>query len=189
MMNLPDLKQLAGRVARDNDKEAYERLFYHFYDNLSRFAASLLGHEAVADDIVSEVFVNVWRNRAHLEEIENLQTYLYVSVRNLCMRHLSRRKTILLSIDHIDGDFLLSPYQTPEEKVLSAELIAKIEAAIQQLPPQCKQVFTLIKVDGIKYKDAAQILNISLKTVEAQMAIAIKRIRLAVDTDFAHFRN
>ena len=189
MMNLPDLKQLAGRVASNNDKEAYERLFYHFYDNLSRFAASLLGHEAVADDIVSEVFVNIWRNRTHLGEIENLQTYLYVSVRNLCMRYLSRRKTILLSLEAIDGDYLLSPYQTPEEKVLSAELISKIEAAIQKLPPQCKLVFTLIKEDGIKYKDAAQILNISLKTVEAQMAIAIKRIRLAVDTDFAHFRN
>jgi RNA polymerase sigma-70 factor (ECF subfamily) len=105
------------------------------------------------------------------------------------MRYLSRRKTILLSLEAIDGDYLLSPYQTPEEKVLSAELISKIEAAIQKLPPQCKQVFTLIKVDGIRYKDAAQILNISLKTVEAQMAIAIKRIRLAVDTDLAHFRN
>ena len=184
------IKQLAHRIAEDDDKEAYEKLFYHFYDQLYRFASSLLDQEVVADEIVSDVFINVWRNRSQLNEIENLQTYLYVAVRNLCKRYLSRKeKAVHLSLHTIKDDCLSSPYQTPEESIESAELISKIEATIQKLPPQCKLIFTLIKDNGLKYKETADILNLSLKTVEAQMAIATKRIRASLDIALVPFRN
>ncbi|MEO6723392.1 MAG: RNA polymerase sigma-70 factor [Ferruginibacter sp.] len=184
------IKQLADRIAASDDKEAYEKLFYHFYDSLYRFASSLLNHEVVADEIVSDVFVNIWRNRNQMNEIENLQTYLYVAVRNLCTRYLSRnKKTNHLSLHTLNDDHLSSPYQTPEERIVSAEMISTIEAAIQKLPPQCKLIFTLIKENGLKYKETAQVLNLSQKTVEAQMAIATKRIRASLDMAFVHIRN
>ena len=190
MESVTHLEQLAERIAADNDKEAYEQLFYQFYDKLLRFAISFLKQEEIAEEIVSDVFVNIWRNRTNLPAILNLQPYLYVATRNLCLRYLARvRKNSALSIHVINSEFLSSPYQTPEEKMLSSEMISKIENAIEKLPPQCRLIFVLIKENGLKYKEVAQVLNLSVKTVEAQMAIATKRIHSAVDIAFIHLKN
>ena len=190
MESVTQIEQLVERIAVDNDKKAYEQLFHQFYDKLLRFACSLLKQEEVAEETVSDVFVNIWRNRANLHTIGNLQTYLYVSTRNLCMRYLGRmQKNNALSLNTINSEFLSSSYQTPEEKLLSAEMVLKIETAIEKLPPQCRLIFALIKENGLRYKEVAHILNLSVKTVEAQMAIATKRIHSAVGIAFIHLKN
>jgi RNA polymerase sigma-70 factor (ECF subfamily) len=68
----------------------------------------------------------------------------------------------------------------PEQLMITEEMRKTIRQAIEQLPPRCKQIFTLIKGDGLKYKEVASILNLSVKTVEAQMAIATKKLISAV---------
>ncbi|HEY9259689.1 sigma-70 family RNA polymerase sigma factor, partial [Chitinophaga sp.] len=69
----------------------------------------------------------------------------------------------------------------PEQLMISAEMIRKMEFAVQQLPPKCRMVFTLIKQNGMKYKEVASVLNLSVKTVENQLAIAMKRLTATVN--------
>jgi RNA polymerase sigma-70 factor (ECF subfamily) len=165
------------RVAQFNDQAAYEKIFLHFNDGLFRLACSFVKDEQVAEEIVSDTFINLWRNRMRLLEIENLKVYLYVSVKNLSIKYLSRNK---LQVDFGLNDIWLQHVagtsRDPEDLMVSKEMLRSIHAAIEDLPPKCKLIFKLVREDGLRYKEIAQILNISVKTIDAQMAIASRRI-------------
>ena len=171
------LQYCIEQVALFNDQVAYEKIFLHFNNGLYHLAFSFVKDEQVAEEIVSDTFINLWSNRMRLLEIENLKVYLYVSVKNLSIRHLSRSKPQAgfglndLLLQHVAGTA-----RTPEELMVSKEVLKQIEAAIEALPPKCRLIFKLVREDGLKYKEIAQILNISVKTINAQMAIAGKRI-------------
>jgi RNA polymerase sigma-70 factor (ECF subfamily) len=124
--------------------------------------------------------MNVWHKRRHLPEIENPDVYLYVAVKNSSLDYLRKnRQKQSVDISTIDTDsFML--HINPEQLMITEEMRKTIRQAIEQLPPRCKQIFTLIKEDGLKYKEVASILNLSVKTVEAQMAIATKKLISAV---------
>lgn len=171
------LQYWVEQVALFNNQAAYEKLFLHFNDGLYHFAFSFVKDNHIAEEIVSDTFINLWRNRLRLVEIENLKAYLYVSVKNLAIKQVSRNKAQpdfnldSLLLQHVSGT-----ERTPEDLMVSKEVIKQIEAAIDNLPPKCKLIFKLVREDGLKYKEIAQILNISVKTIDAQMAIAGKRI-------------
>lgn len=171
------LQYWVEQVALFNSQAAYEKIFLHFNDGLYHFAYSFVKNEQIAEEIVSDVFINIWRNRTRLLEIDNLKAYLYVSVKNLSIKELSRAKgqpdfnlnaVLLQNVSATD--------RSPEDLMVSKEVIKQIEAAIENLPPKCKLVFKMVREYGLKYKEISQILNISVKTIDAQMAIAGKRI-------------
>ncbi len=169
------------RVALFNDEAAFKELFLHYNGQLFNLAHSFVGSEQVAEEIISDSFMNLWRNRSRLIEIENLTVYLYVSVKNLSIRYLTRNKAKgHLVIDELLLANVPTSTQTPDQLMVSKEVVRTIENAIEDLPPKCKLIFKLVREDGLKYKEIAQILNISVKTIDAQMAIAGKRIMLAI---------
>lgn len=94
MQNELQIQYWVERVALFNDEAAYEKVFFHYNDALLNLAVFFVKDEAVAEEIVSDTFVNVWRNRSRLLEIDNLKVYLYVSVKNLCIKHLTRNKQV-----------------------------------------------------------------------------------------------
>jgi RNA polymerase sigma-70 factor (family 1) len=175
-INPQKLSELQQRIAEYEDAVAYKKLFFLFFLPLKSFSYSILKSNESAEEVVSDIFVEIWARRKHLMEIEDLKMYLYVSVRNASLRQLQKvQKTKTLSLDNLDVTFA-TPDLNAADSIISKELIHKIESAIDKLPSQCKIIFKLAKEDKLKYKEIAQLLSISIKTIDNQIATALKKI-------------
>jgi RNA polymerase sigma-70 factor (family 1) len=169
MIAAAKIKYLQEQIARNDDTTAYKELFVSFYNPLLRFAVTLVKSKEQAEEIVSDVFINIWEKRKRINSINNLKVYLFIAVKNTSLNYLSRQnKNLTDSVDEAGIEFK-SIYFDPEQLMVTAEMVARIKAAIEALPPKCKLIFKLIKEDELKYRDVAEILNISLKTVESQI--------------------
>ena len=176
-----DVHELQLRIADYEDMSAYNKLFFHFYTPLKNFSNSILRSTQLAEEVVSDIFIEIWAKRKQLLEIEDLKMYLYVSVRNTSLRRLQQaRKTSVLSLDDLQVEFATADINA-ENSLISNELNQKIEGAIESLPPQCKIIFKLAKQDNMKYKEIAQLLNISVKTIDNQLATALKKIATVLE--------
>lgn len=163
-----DLLQLLKR----SDKKAYETIFRLFYQPLKLFANKLLKDDLAADDIVQEVFVQLWEKRKSFKDIA-LKPYLYTSVKNRVLnqiRHLQVKQKHIDETKHTSEEF----FETKED---DSELKLKIFSSIEKLPEQCKKIFIMNRVHGLKHKEIAEELNISVKTVTNQIGKALKILR------------
>jgi RNA polymerase sigma-70 factor (family 1) len=168
--------ELQHRIADYDDVVAYKKLFSNFFLPLKSFAKAILKSNELAEEVVSDVFMEIWSNRKNLKNIENLNVYLYICVRNASLKKLKQtQKASTVSLDDMQVDFA-SADPDAETNLVTQELYQKIETAINLLPQQCKIIFKLAKEDKLKYKEIAQILNISVKTIDHQLAIALKKI-------------
>ena len=174
------------RIA-DGDEQAFRRLFQYYSPRLNQFAYSIVKVKEAAAEIVDDVFIKLWKQREKAPAISNIRVYLYVAVKNNSLNYLSSKahRQITEPFNYIDIE--LSRDQAPDEKMISAELRDKITAAVESLPPRCKMIFKLVREDGLRYKDVAEILNLAVNTVDAQMVIAVKRISEKVQAHFTAF--
>lgn len=176
-----NMVELQRRIALYDDESAYKEIFFTFYKALVRFASTFLEEKETADEIVSDVMIRVWEKRKSLTAIANLRVYLYVSTRNTALNYLSRQKrSPVVSLDNLTIDFP-SPALNPEQLMITAEMVRMINKAVNNLPPRCKLVFQLVKEDGLPYKEVSEILNISIKTIDNQLAIALRKISEAIN--------
>src|ERR1700691_2427606 len=177
------ISELQTRIARNEDHGAYKELFTSLYSHLLHFAFTIVKTKQPAEELVSDVFIKIWQKRKDLDKIENLRVYLYIATKNAALNHIEKQKRI--TTDNIDkfADQFKSIYFDAEQLLITADMVALINKAIASLPTRCKLIFKLIKEDNLKYKEVAQILSISEKTVESQLAIAIRKIALAVNFD------
>lgn len=179
-----DLRNIGCRIAL-NDHSALRELYDHFGDQLYQLALAIVHTPEMAEEIVEDVFIAVWKNRARMTEIESLPKYLYVSTRNISRSYLRKYR----NRSFVDFDEVQLPYYrvniTPEDILISTEITQRINIAINELPPKCRLIFKLVKEDGLKYREVAELLHLTVKTVENQMAIAVKKIHSAV-TVFLH---
>ena len=174
------IKDLQRRIATYGDENAYKELFFIFFDSLKRFAQSIIKDKEVAEEVVSDVFIEVWKRHKTLENITNLRLYLFVSVRNICLKRLKasgKEKKVSFEDIHIE---LAAVQYDPEEKVLDKELFLTLTKAVEALPPKTKLVYKLAKEDKLKYKDIAALLGISVKTIDNQLVMALKKIAAQV---------
>lgn len=152
------------------------------FSSLTRFSAAIIHSKEAAEEIVSDVLIQFWVNRAKILEIEDLRLYFFVAVKNNSVRKLrQQQKNRTVSLDDLRIE-LDSVYQNPEDKVLSKEAVHAIESAIEHLPPRARLIFKLAKEDKMPYKEIASLLNISIKTIDNQLAIALKKITEALGT-------
>ncbi len=181
MLAEKEILHLHQKVISDNDASAFSQLYVAFLPKLLPFAQSIIKNKELSEEIVSDVFIKVWERRERLKDIVNFKLYLYVSTKNTALNYLKRhfRKNVI-SIDDMNIDLSSATY-TPEQILISTELINKINSAISMLPAKCKLIFKLAKEDGLKYNEIAHLLNISIKTIDSQMAIAIKRIAATIN--------
>lgn len=170
------IKELQQRIAFYEDMKAYEQLFDLLYNGLLRFSYAFVKSNEAAEEIVSDVFVKVWQMRDKLPEIGNLKVYLYTIAKNFSHNYITKHyKNRLLSLDEPELETAIA-IGDPEEICISADVLNKIREAIGQLPPQCRIIFQLVKEEGLKYKEVAEVLHISILTVRNQVAIASKKI-------------
>lgn len=167
------LSYLSNAIAENSDEFAFDELFRHYYSGLLSFAQSIVKINAPAEEIVQDVFVKLWDNRRMLPTIGNLSHYLYVATKHGCFNYLKSRQNV--SFEEI-GDAFSYSLHTPETQMESNENMDKILTIINSLPPRCRLIFRLIKEEGMKYSEVAQLLNISERTVNAQMTTAFTKI-------------
>ena len=160
---------------KTGEKDALEDLFRLYYNSLCGYAFTFMKEQAASEEIVQDLFCKLWEKRAMLE-VTSLKSYLFRAVRNACMnqlKHIEVRELhkIETNVDDIDS-------VTPEILIESGEVEARIQKAITELPVERQKIFRMSRFEEMKYKEIAEELNLSVKTVENQMGKALKSLRI-----------
>ena len=179
MEDLDKTKHLVNLIAK-GDSEAFADFYDFFYLKVYRFSSYFVKSDILIEEIVSDVFFNIWQSRKKLQGIKNIEGYLYKATRNRALYYLNHTSTN----DFVPTDELPLGYitntETPESIAETKELEQEITKAVEELPERCKLIYLMAKEEGMKYKEIAEILSISEKTVNAQIVIALKRIAKAL---------
>lgn len=165
-------KDLFDRIAT-GDHDAYKALLERYRGNLFGQAMAYLKDVYKAQDVVQDVFLTIWHNRATLIVVESPEKYLHVIARNKIISEF-RKKSLLPVPETLQP---LSEDITPERKLEFKEMAALIQSAVDQMPPQRKMVFEMGKKQGLKYEEIAARLKISPNTVKTHMVQALSFIR------------
>jgi RNA polymerase sigma-70 factor (ECF subfamily) len=181
-MPTASISQLCLRIAEFNDEAAFEELFRSYFPRLLLFAEAVLKNRESAEEAVEDVFLKLWENRKVLPAVNNLNYYLLVAVKHRALDYLEKQKKhAIISLDDVEAEFG-DIFVNPENTLISTENIRIIQTIINDLPSRCRLIFRLVKEDGLKYREAADLLNISVKTVETQMSLALSKIGAALET-------
>jgi RNA polymerase sigma-70 factor (ECF subfamily) len=178
LKNKPDTSGLWKQICFNDDLKAFELLFHTLNNKLIKFCILYIHQKEAAEEIVSDLFVKCWENRKSLTEIINPETYLFVAVKNQSLNYLKKYSNIhLVQIESSDKVEFINTYD-PEKELERKELHFLLDQAISTLPQQACIVFKLIKEDGMRYKEVAEIMNISPRTVQTQLFRAIKKLSI-----------
>lgn len=184
-----DIIQLQRDVAIARDKHAYQELFLYFCKPLTRFAVTIVGSKEAAEEVYSSVFLKLWDLGQGLNNVDNLRLYLFVSIKNESLNYLAKYyKFKVTDIEAVDARFLPGVY-TPEESLLESELHRALHRAVRSLPVKCRMVYKLIKEDGLSYKEVADILGISVNTIEGHMTTALRKLSVSLRSYLYSDRN
>lgn len=185
MNNTAQIKELFDLIRLQDSDVAYKTLFIKLHKPLCQFAYGILKSQQDAQDVVSDVFITLWEKRNDLTDINSPLAYCYTAVKNRSLNILKQQKRQ----KELDNSEWLVPqnsvYFNPENLMMTEEIIQQIRLTIQNLPARCRLIFKLTKDDGLKYREVAELLNISVKTVEAQMAIAMRRLAKCMPLNLA----
>ena len=165
------------------DKDIFQKIYFEFYPKLYHFTYDIVRNNEIAKDIVNETFIKLWETKGELRPNSNLAAYLITITRNKSLNFLKHKKIILQYQDINAGNF-----ESPDlwEQLLNENIYSnidyellktKVEVAINNLPEQCRKVFQLSRFKKKKYSEIANILNISQKTVEAHISLALRRLK------------
>jgi RNA polymerase sigma-70 factor (family 1) len=175
-----DTLNLWKLICNNDDEKAFELLFHLLNNSLTKFCILYVNQREIAEEIVSDIFIKCWLNRKTLTEILNPETYLFVAVKNQSLNHIKKYSSIhLVQIEETNSVEFVNTYN-PQKEIENKELIFRMDKAITALPQQCRIVFRLIKEDGMKYKEVAEILNISPRTVQTQLFRAVKKLSIVL---------
>lgn len=155
-------------------------IYRAFYGKVFTFVLSLVRTKANAQDITQNIFMKLWKNRKNLEHIKSMDDYLFILSKNACMdyfRKASRKKEI--STDVFD-EFLLSRIvSSPEKRIDALSDIEELRHIIDSLPSKRRDIFIMSRFDGLSNDEIASILGVSKKTVENQISLATKKIKIS----------
>jgi len=169
---------------KEGDEKAFQTLFRKFYSSLCQYARQFLNDSESAEEAVQDMFVKIWERRTVLNIDASVRHYFFRAIRNQCLNQIQHEKIK----KQYAGKVLESSSQEidPGHFYLEVDLIERIEKSIEALPPKRKEIFRLSREQGLKYKEIADTLNISIKTVEAQMGLALKHLRTELK-DFSNY--
>jgi len=179
----PDFVVLWTRICLEDDIKSFEVLYRYLYNSLHKLALYYVHEQEVAEDIIAEIFVRCWENRKESTHIQQPESYFFVAVKNQSLKYLKKKSgTTFIDLSENEAEHPAEAY-TPESLLERKELHHKLDNAIETLPAQAKLVFRLIKENGLKYKEVADILEISPRTVQTQLFRAIAKLRLVLKSE------
>ncbi len=160
--------------SKKGDKKAFEKLFKTYYNYLCAFATNIIEDEISAEEIVQDFFVKLWEKRDQIFIETSVKNYLFRSVKNLCLNHIKHN---IIKTEHARRILAETDSNDYSHYYIEVDLKKEIEESIDALPEKRREIFRLSREEGLKYREIAEKLNISIKTVEAQMGLAIKTLR------------
>jgi RNA polymerase sigma-70 factor (family 1) len=164
--------------------DVFKQLFDELYVSLCRYTMKFVHDNFTAEDIVQDLFVYYWENRDRLSKFDSIKMYLFTAARNRALNHLQKQyPTIRLNqLNEYDNSLQDKLQPGAFELLESHELEAILEKALNSLPEKCRIIFTLKRFAAMSNKEIASHLDISVKTVEAQMTIAIRKLTNYLNT-------
>ncbi len=173
MSQLED-KALFELVKADN-YQAFETIFRRYYADIVRFATSMVRDKTIGEEVGQEVFMYIWEKRHQINLHSGLKSYLFSSTKNKSINYLKLelpKQQAMTDLEDIDGGYE-SPMSTDEHGLIKI----KIQNAIDTLPEKCRKIFVLSRYGGLTYQEIAEELELSIKTVENQISIALKKLK------------
>lgn len=167
-------RELLDRL-RGGDSEAFDAIFREHYAQLVGVADGMLGDRAAAEEIAQEVMLELWRRRESITLEVSLRAYLVRATRNRALNLLRHERIARRSQPHLAPERVAAP--TADAELIEREIDAALRQAVRELPARCREVFELSRVHGLRYAEIARTLDISVKTVEAQMGKALRLLR------------
>ncbi len=175
ILEQPDTPSLLAAIRR-GDQPAFDAVFRQWYAPLCGYATRLTGGDSdEAEDLVQQAFVRLWEQRDRLDIAWSLKAYLYKTVHNAALNRLRSAQTRSKYLE-FNAVQLENNRDLPDEG--AGELNERLQKALDLLPPQCRHVFELSRFEELKYREIAEQLGISIKTVETQMGKALRLMRL-----------
>ncbi|WPQ61732.1 RNA polymerase sigma-70 factor [Chitinophaga sancti] len=175
---LPD-QQLLQLLAAGS-QASYTVIYERYSEILFRHAYNMLEDRAEAEDVIQEVFLMLWTKRAGAAGAKSLSGYLYTSVRNRILNHLTHQKVVDKYLDSIRTYMEAGSY-TADELLREKELAAVIEREIEAMPPKMREIFLMSREQELSHKSIGELLNISDKTVKQQVYKAVKQLKGRVE--------
>ncbi len=149
-------------------------------DELLQYALSFVRNQEIAEELISDVYVKIWHKRSELPNIQNIRSYLFIAVKNSCLSHIRKMKNEKIVFIDEYNDFLFPVVESKDDESIEKDQLKKIYEAIGELPPKCREAFTLAKINGFKHREIAEIMDISEKTVNNHLVTALKKITEAL---------
>ncbi|WP_343329285.1 RNA polymerase sigma-70 factor [Polaribacter staleyi] len=171
---------LADNIKK-NDEKAFNTLFDRYYKKLLDYALTFTRDLQEAEDIVQQTFITLWTNRKKIDANKSIKSYLYRITHNSYIDAYRKQKHKETFFDEIKERALRDRVNDDDEII--EQRIAKLKTVIESLPDKCKEILQMNKFQGLKHKEIADLLDISVKTVESHMNTAFKKIRNAFKGD------
>ncbi|HEX3168337.1 MAG TPA: RNA polymerase sigma-70 factor [Chitinophagaceae bacterium] len=165
-----------GTLLAQKDETAFEQLFKTHFKRLHAYAFTILRDEVEAEEMVQQVFFKLWERNETLSLTGSVSAYLYRAVHNESLNYIKHQKVRSNHQLHVAYS-MKNEAEHPAKKVIAGELEKKIHSALNELPEQCRTIFQMSRFDELKYREIADKLGISVKTVENQMGKALKLLR------------
>ena len=156
---------------KEGSQVAFKKVFDFFYDRLYAFSLKYVKNNYAAEEITANTMLYLWEKRENISNIKDIKPYLYKVTRNASLAYLKNSKKVV----PLDPDFNKLPHF--DEYIIEEEVHATLLKAIDSLPIKCKRVFELCCIEGLKYKEVAEDLDISVNTVKSQRARAIALLK------------
>ena len=169
---------------REGDDESFEILFKRYYSQLCTYAIIFVREHDIAEDIVHDTFIRIWERRFSISVRYSFKAYIFKSVHNQCLNYLKKSKYQSVKDDSFRQE-IVKQYEIninnidpgAIDELVSAEYIKEFNKALDALPAQCREIFTLCRDEQLSYEDVARRLDISVNTVKTQMKRAIAKLR------------
>ncbi len=180
-----DVKHIVNELVFGDAQNAMKTLYMFYYPKLILFISYYIKSKHEAEEIVSDTFYAVWEQRKKLSKVQNFNTYIYAIAKNNVFDYLKykEKNNLRIKYDASEVEYLVKSSSNPETELIRNELIDKLNDAIESLPTQNKIAFKLVRELRLKYRDAAEIMGISLKTLEAHVTSAMKRLEKILDEE------
>lgn len=164
--------------------DQFKEVYLSSYARMKRFAMQYVIYEEDAENIVQDIFIDIWEKQLEFSSFINLNGFLYMTLKNRCIDFLRRKTLEKQTIDEIQSEYIrtlqlkFASLEVLDNKLLNEEDIERVMSeAIESLPDKCREIFVMNKIEGKKQKEIAIELNLSIHTVESQMAIAYKKLK------------
>ncbi|MEM9142833.1 MAG: RNA polymerase sigma-70 factor [Bacteroidota bacterium] len=161
---------------RKGDTRAYGHLFTHYYEWLCNYILKLSGNPSMSEDVVQEVMLALWEKRAQLRITGSVKGYLFTCCRNQFLQQVRKEKRRIDLLDKIQWEVISAEYPEYQEES-KPQSQSRLKVLLEKLPPKCKEIFIMNKLERKKYREIAEDLDISVKTVENHMSKALRIVR------------